>query len=140
MTGRIVRMFWVAFFAAILPACTEPVEPESERPPAAEDNEFDAGSRIAAQQLTSVQVENLALLAQVWDFAKYHHPRVVDGGRNWDYDLFRAIPSVLAAPDRATAAAALVTWLDELGPITGSRTGTSWMMTGMRSCASSSRK
>jgi hypothetical protein len=104
-------------FAAILPACTEPAEPGSDTPPIVEDTEFDTGSRIAAQDLTAVQIDNLALLTQVWGFAKYHHPQVVDGSRNWDYDLFRAIPPVLAAPDRATAVAVLVTWLDELGPI-----------------------
>ncbi|HSK17838.1 MAG TPA: S41 family peptidase [Longimicrobiales bacterium] len=104
---------------AILSACTEPVEPESEKPPTVEDREFDTGSRIDPQNLTAVQIENLALLAQVWGFAKYHHPRLVDGSHNWDYDLFRAVPLMLAAPDRASAAAALVTWLDDLGAIPG---------------------
>jgi hypothetical protein len=101
----------------LVPACTEPVEPESTTPPAVEDHEFDTGSRIGDQNLTTLQIESLALLAQVWGFAKYHHPRVVDGSRNWDYDLFRAVPPILAASDRGTASAALVTWLDDLGPV-----------------------
>jgi hypothetical protein len=108
----------LALAAAVLtPACTEPIEPESTSPPAVDDHEFDAGSRIAAQDLTTIQIENLALLAQVWGFAKYHHPVVADGSRNWDYALFRTIPPVLAATDRAKAAAAIVTWLDDLGPV-----------------------
>jgi hypothetical protein len=117
MNSKAMRVCLLAGCAAILPACTEPIEANEERPPAVDDSEFNTGSRIAAQGLTTVQIENLALLAQVWGFAKYHHPRVVDGSRNWDYDLFRAVPLVLAAPDRATATAVLVTWLDELGPI-----------------------
>ncbi len=108
----------LALSAAILTqACTDSIQPDSTTPPGVEDHEFDTGSRIAAQDLTTNQIENLALLAKVWGFAKYHHPGVVDGSRNWDYDLLRAIPPVLAAPDRATATAAMMTWLDELGPV-----------------------
>lgn len=62
-------------------------------------------------------MQNLALLAKVWGFAKYHHPKVTAWGVNWDYEMFRALPSVLAAPDRGTAAAAMVTWLDRLGTV-----------------------
>lgn len=104
-------------WAVLTPACTDPVQTDSTTPPGVEDHEFDTGSGIAAQDLTAIQIENLALLAKVWGLAKYHHPGVVDGSRNWDYDLFRAIPPVLAAPDRATATASLVTWLDERGPV-----------------------
>ena len=114
---RKFRTFLLAVCAAFLPACTEPVEPTTETPPAVDNNEFNTGSRIEAQGLTTVQVENLALLAKVWGFVKYHHPRVANGSRNWDFDLFRVVPHVLAAPDRAAAAAALVTWLDGLGSV-----------------------
>lgn len=113
----IARTCLLALCVAILPACTETVEPKTETPPTVDENEFDTGSRIEPEDLTAVQIDNLTLLAKVWGFAKYHHPRVVDGSRNWDYDLFRVAPHVLAAPDRAAAAAALVTWLDDLGPI-----------------------
>jgi C-terminal processing protease CtpA/Prc len=82
-----------------------------------DDHEFDFASNIAARELTTTQVQNLALLAKTWGFAKYHHPRVAAGQFNWDYELFRAIPSVLAASDRAAAQAAIVTWLDGLGSI-----------------------
>ncbi|HET9426509.1 MAG TPA: S41 family peptidase, partial [Gemmatimonadaceae bacterium] len=87
------------------------------QPDTVEDHEFDAGSRIVAQELTPAQIENLALLGRVWGFVKYHHPRVVDSSRNWDYELFRAVPLVVAAPDRQAAAAAIVTWIDKLGPV-----------------------
>lgn len=72
------------------------------------DREFDQGSAIDARDLSPAQIQHLALLAKVWGFAKYHHPKVTAGGTNWDYDLFRVIPTVLAAQDRETASAAIV--------------------------------
>lgn len=100
------------------PACSDPVDTDTSPPPPAGDHEFDNGSGIAAQDLSAIQVQNLALLAKVWGFAKYHHPRVAAmGGPNWDYELFRAIPPVLAAPDRAAAASVMVTWLDRAGSV-----------------------
>lgn len=112
----LLSLAW-AGLVVLATGCNDPVGTGSSTPPPEEDHEFDGGSGVSAQQPTAVQVENLALLAKVWGFAKYHHPRVVDGSRNWDYDLFRALPAVLAAPDRGTATAALVAWLDGLGPV-----------------------
>lgn len=79
------------------------------------DHEFDAGSRVVAGTLTPQQVEHVALLGRVWGFVKYHHPRVTGGHVNWDYELFRVLPSVLAAPDRVAAARTLSDWLAKLG-------------------------
>jgi C-terminal processing protease CtpA/Prc len=81
------------------------------------DHEFDNTSGIKLESLTPVQIENLATLAKVWGFLKYHHPDVTSGKRQWDYALFRFMPTILAAPDRDTANAALVKWIDELGPV-----------------------
>ncbi len=79
------------------------------------DTAFDGGSRIAIRSLAPAQIDNLTLLGKVWGFAKYHHPRITDGEVNWDYDLFRVMPRVLDAPDRAAAAAVLAEWLGALG-------------------------
>jgi C-terminal processing protease CtpA/Prc len=98
-------------------ACKETTAVDNLQITPANDHEFDFGSAIASRELTEIQVQNLALLTRTWGFAKYHHLRVALGQFNWDYELFRAIPAVLAAPDRATAAAAIVTWLDKLGSI-----------------------
>lgn len=81
------------------------------------DHEFDAGSKIAVAELSTVQIENLATLGKVWGFLKYHHPQVTSGQRHWDYDLFRILPAVLAAPDHAAANAALARWVTALGKI-----------------------
>ena len=82
-----------------------------------EDNEFDKGSGIAIDRLTPLQIDNLARLGKIWGFLKYHHPAITGGKRHWDYDLFRVMPAVLKAPDRAAGNAAIVQWVNRLGPV-----------------------
>jgi C-terminal processing protease CtpA/Prc len=82
-----------------------------------DDHEFDSGSRVVVSDLTPIQVFNLLTLARVWGFLKYHHPAVTAGQRHWDYDLFRVMPAVLAAPDRTQADDAIAAWIDKLGPV-----------------------
>jgi C-terminal processing protease CtpA/Prc len=79
------------------------------------DSAFDRGSGIATTRLTSLQIDNLVLLGKVWGFVKYHHPRIAAGQVNWDYELFRVLPDVLAARDRAAAAQHITVWVDKLG-------------------------
>lgn len=81
------------------------------------DREFDNGSRIALTELNSLQIENLLTLGKVWGFLKYHHPLVTQGKYHWDYALFRVLPEVLAAQDRASAAAAIDQWVAGLGEV-----------------------
>lgn len=81
------------------------------------DHEFDKGSGVQISTLTPVQVENLETLGQVWGFLKYHHPAITAGRRNWDYDLFHILPSVLAASDRVRANDTILHWIDALGPV-----------------------
>lgn len=81
------------------------------------DTEFDRGSTITLDRLSPVQIQNLTTLGRVWGFLKYHHPLITSGGLHWDYELFRILPSVLAASDRAAANAALVKWIAGLGPV-----------------------
>ena len=81
------------------------------------DHEFDNGSKIQLPSLTPIQIDNLVTLARVWGFLKYHHPVIAAGKRQWDYDLFRILPAILAAPDRVAANQALVHRIDSLGEI-----------------------
>jgi C-terminal processing protease CtpA/Prc len=90
---------------------------ERKKTPLDTDREFDAGSGITISELTKAQIENLAMLGRVWGFLKYHHPAVVSGQRNWDADLFRVLPKVLAADKRETAQATLRDWVRGLGDI-----------------------
>jgi hypothetical protein len=86
------------------------------------DTEFDAGSGIHLSELTRVQTANLATLGKVWGFLKYHHPSITSGQRHWDYDLFRVMPAILAAPGRAAANAALAKWVADVGPVAPCKT------------------
>lgn len=79
------------------------------------DKEFDGGSKIALPAPTPLQVANLATLGRVWGFLKYHHPKVTSGHTQWDYELFRVMPVVLAAVDRAAAHDVLAAWIEGLG-------------------------
>ena len=81
------------------------------------DQEFDQGSHVSISILSRTQVANLVILGKVWGFLKYYHPEVKAGHRHWDYDLFRILPAVLAAPERATADAVLARWIGTLGPV-----------------------
>ncbi|AQR70298.1 hypothetical protein BZG29_19760 [Janthinobacterium sp. LM6] len=83
------------------------------------DRAFDAGSGIALDAVTPVQVDNLAMLGKVWGFLKYHHPLITAGGRQWDYELLRIMPRMLAAPDRAACDAVLQDWIAGLGKLAG---------------------
>jgi len=78
------------------------------------DHEFDTGSGTVLKELSPVQIQNLAMLGKVWGFLKYHHPLVTTGQRHWDYELFRVLPAVLAAGDRAAANVALLKWIAAL--------------------------
>ena len=81
------------------------------------DHQFDNGSGTALTTLSDTQIANLATLARVWGFVKYHHPAVTSGQYQWDYELFRVMPQVLAASDQATALAAISAWIANLGPV-----------------------
>jgi Peptidase family S41 len=81
------------------------------------DHEFDKGSGINVGALSKVQINNLATLGKVWGFLKYHHPDITSGRRNWDYDLFRVLPKVLAASDRVAGNAALAQWVADMGAV-----------------------
>ncbi len=91
--------------------------PRPKRPVTAvdRDHEFDAGSKIGTVALSAKQVENLVLLGRVWGFLKYHHPRATGARVSWDYELFRVLPPVLRARDRAAAAGIISKWAARLG-------------------------
>jgi hypothetical protein len=81
------------------------------------DHQFDSGSGVNLSSLTPIQISNLAVLARVWGFLKYHHPAVTGGQRNWDDDLLRVLPKVVAARDREQANDVFLEWIDTLGPV-----------------------
>lgn len=79
------------------------------------DKEFDAGSKIGTLKLDKGKIEDLAVLGKVWGYLKYYHPAVAAGDHNWDYELFRVMPKVLAAKNKQERNAVLSAWFAGLG-------------------------
>ncbi|MEM1119751.1 MAG: S41 family peptidase [Bacteroidota bacterium] len=90
-------------------------EVERELTKAEQDKEFDNGSLVEIDKLSSKAVKNLELLGRVWGFLKYHHPEIGKGNYNWDYELFRVLPDYLKIEDTAKRDQYLVEWIDALG-------------------------
>jgi C-terminal processing protease CtpA/Prc len=81
------------------------------------DQGFDGGSGISLTGLSQIQIDNLATLGRVWGFLKYHHPLVTAGKLHWDYELFRVLPEVLQAGNRAAANHSMLKWMTKLGAV-----------------------
>ena len=78
------------------------------------DTTFSNGSKINSIIISPQQTVNLAFAGQFWGFLKYHHPAVAKGDYNWDAELFRFLPSVIAAKNNNELSAALEQYLDQL--------------------------
>ncbi len=78
------------------------------------DIEFNKGSTIQTFIPNNQQILNMAAVAQFWGFLKYHHPTVAKGNYNWDAELFRLLPSVLAAKNNVELSISLENYLNKL--------------------------
>ncbi|MDM0469111.1 hypothetical protein QTG95_07270 [Clostridium perfringens] len=79
------------------------------------NTEFINGSNITIYDLDNTKIESLNKLCRVWGFAKYYHPKVVDGSKNWDFELFRIMPMVLESKKQDEVNNILYTWLNKFG-------------------------
>ena len=79
------------------------------------DKEFDTGSKVGTITLSKSKIADLDVLGRVWGFLKYHHPAIATGERNWDYELFRILPKILAAKNRDERNEILSAWTESLG-------------------------
>ena len=86
------------------------------------DKAFDKGSDIDFPELTKQKIEDLELLGRIWGFMKYHHPAVATGDYNWDYELFRLLPTYLEANDNKQRDDILIKWINQYGRIPKCRT------------------
>jgi C-terminal processing protease CtpA/Prc len=84
--------------------------------PADKDNEFNEGSKIVLEVVNEMQIENLKALGLIWGFLKYHHPSIAKGNFNWDYELFRILPSVVNDDNKKSRDESMVKWINSLGP------------------------
>lgn len=74
-----------------------------------------AGTRTATVKLTAAKIEDLAALGKVWGLLKYHHPAVAVGSYNWDAELLRMMPDIMAAGSAMERNAILSQWIDGMG-------------------------
>lgn len=79
------------------------------------DTQFDKGSIISKVKLSESKILDLAVLGKVWGFLKYHHPEIASGNYNWDYELFRIMPSIIAAKTVIERNDILSVWIDKIG-------------------------
>lgn len=89
--------------------------PEKALLPAEKDKEFDKGSKINTIALNEEKINDLETLGLVWGFLKYYHPNVAKGNFNWDYELFRILPSVLKSKNQDERDLILSNWIEALG-------------------------
>jgi len=96
-----------------------PIEKASPKKPflnkAVTDTVFNNGSGINQITLNKQLSQSLVNLGQLWGFLKYHHPAVARGDYNWDAELFRILPAVLATKTKSEADVVLEKWVDGLG-------------------------
>lgn len=81
------------------------------------DTEFFSGSDVEIEELSKEQLKNLELLGRIWGFLKYHHPAIADGAYNWDFELFRMLPSFLEAKTPLDRDTIIIDWIDSFGKI-----------------------
>lgn len=81
------------------------------------DHEFDLSSGIDWLPITSKTTEDLYILGKLWGFLKYYHPSIAKGNYNWDYELFRILPKILASESRQQQNTLISSWISDLGTI-----------------------
>jgi hypothetical protein len=79
------------------------------------DKEFDKGSLINGIVLSKSKVEDLDVLGKIWGFLKYYHPSIAAGNYNWDYELFRILPKIVAVKNQKDRNSILNSWVQGVG-------------------------
>ncbi|KOR89391.1 hypothetical protein [Paenibacillus solani] len=117
MVGEETRRSWkslvlfTVLFIFIFAGCS--TSQESNQLEREKDRKFDTGSGVKFSSLSEQKIEDLAKPSKVWGVVKYYHPKVVSGEINWDDELFRIIPSILAEDSDVNSI--LYGWVHSLG-------------------------
>jgi hypothetical protein len=106
---RLFSFFATIALSLLFSQCNEATQPVTVADP------YKWTSGITSVSTDSQTVENLVVLGRVWGFLKYYHPVVASGKYNWDYELFKVMPKVIAAKNRDERNAVLALWIDSLG-------------------------
>lgn len=78
------------------------------------DTAFSTSSVIMPFKTNKTIINNLTLAGQYWGFLKYHHPLIAKGDYNWDAELFRFLPQVIAAKNNNELSKVLEAHLDKI--------------------------
>lgn len=90
---RLIALFTLIFICSMVVGCS-PTQ-DTYQIGRDIDQEFDKGSGIYLTSITEENIMDLAKLCKVWGVVKYYHPEIISGNINWDYELFRIMPSIL---------------------------------------------
>ena len=74
-------------------------------------------SQIVFCQTKLTETQKLSATCKVWGFLKYYHPKVADGSKNWDEQLFTILPQVEKAQTKEEFSLILESWIDSLGEV-----------------------
>jgi C-terminal processing protease CtpA/Prc len=81
---------------------------------ASADTAFNSGSGLNVISINARTKANLVMAGQFWSFVKYHHPAIAKGEYNWDAELFRHLPQVIAAKNNGDLSKTLERWIDAM--------------------------
>jgi len=74
-------------------------------------------SQTVFGQAKLTETQKLATTCKVWGYLKYYHPKVADGSKNWDEQLFAILPQVEKAQTKEDFSLVLENWVDSLGEV-----------------------
>jgi C-terminal processing protease CtpA/Prc len=63
------------------------------------------------------ETQKLAATCKVWGYLKYYHPKVADGSKNWDNQLFEVLTKIEQANTKEEFSLVLENWIDALGEV-----------------------
>ncbi len=95
----------------------EEAKPKSNKNINKTDSEFFNSSKINLNVISKKQINDLSLLGKIWGFMKYHHPSIAQGNYNWDFELFKIMPSILSCSNTRTRDEILLSWIESFGTI-----------------------
>ena len=78
---------------------------------------FAKGSGISVDALDPRQTADIALLAKLWGFLKYHQPAGQTGSRNWDNEFLALLRPVMDAEGPEVRDRILTDWVRSLGEV-----------------------
>lgn len=67
------------------------------------------------EKLNKIQEQTLFKLCKVWGFLKYYHPQVTSGNLDWDEELFKMIPKLIALSSNKEVDENIYNWISSLG-------------------------